>query len=77
MRLVIIIVSVILLLASGARANELERILDQANKYNISNRIIHTYDDGEKVNKRYDVIKSMSKYIPNVILELELLYSIS
>ena len=34
-KLVIFIVSGILLLASGARANELERILDQANKYTV------------------------------------------
>jgi S1-C subfamily serine protease len=34
-RLVIFLVSGMLLLASGAKANELERILDQANKYTV------------------------------------------
>jgi len=34
-RRIIFILSVILLLASGAKANELERILDQANKYTV------------------------------------------
>ena len=34
-RIILFIISVILLLASSARANELERILDQANKYTV------------------------------------------
>ena len=35
MRLILLLVSGMLLLASGVRANELERILDQANKYTV------------------------------------------
>ena len=40
-------------------------LIDRANKYNISNRIIKSYDSIEDVNKKnYDIIKSTKQYTP-------------